>query len=137
MRKKINKLPLIQFELTEHVNLDGFDARRVVGDLIKHKELWESVVMMPDPSWGLLHLRDLAENTWNVDCLVSLRFSRRGESADRTRTILAANGTHVARGGSTEGSDACAGAATATRAPLVLVGCRGHQEEPLTTLEAV
>lgn len=69
MRKKINKLQLIQFELTEHVNLDGFDARRVVGDLIKHKELWESVVMMPDPSWGLLHLRDLAENTWNVDCL--------------------------------------------------------------------
>ena len=25
--------------------------------------------MMPDPHWGLLHLRDLGENRWNVDCL--------------------------------------------------------------------
>jgi len=25
--------------------------------------------MMPDPSRGLLHLRDHPENTWNVDCL--------------------------------------------------------------------
>jgi hypothetical protein len=24
---------------------------------------------MPDPTWGLLHLRDLDENEWNVDCL--------------------------------------------------------------------
>jgi hypothetical protein len=69
MEKKINKLQMIQFELMAHVNLDGFDAKRVIGDLIEHKELWESVVMMPDPSWGLLHLRDLAENRWNVDCL--------------------------------------------------------------------
>jgi hypothetical protein len=60
---------MIQFELMEHVELAGFDARRVVGDLITHKELWESALMMPDPAWALLHLRDLGENKWNVDCL--------------------------------------------------------------------
>jgi hypothetical protein len=50
---------MIQFELMEHVNLDGFDAKRVIGDLIKHRDAWESVMMMPDPTWGLIHL-DLA-----------------------------------------------------------------------------
>jgi hypothetical protein len=69
MEKNITKLQMIQFELMEHVSLEGFDPKRVISDLIKHKELWESAIMMPDPAWGLLHLRDLGENKWNVDCL--------------------------------------------------------------------
>ncbi len=40
-----------------------------IGDLIKHRDAWESVIMMPDPTWGLLHLRDLGKNRWNADCL--------------------------------------------------------------------
>ncbi len=69
MKAKINKLQLIQFELMEHVSLEGFDARRIINDLITHRDLWEAVIMMPDPNWSLLHLRDLSENKWNVDCL--------------------------------------------------------------------
>ena len=51
----INKLQMIQFELMEHAELDSFDSKHGVSDLIKHKDLWESVVTMPDPIWGLLH----------------------------------------------------------------------------------
>jgi len=52
MRRKINKRQMIQCELMEHVNLDRFDSQHVISDL----------VMMPDPSWGLLPLRDLGES---------------------------------------------------------------------------
>lgn len=69
MEKKIHKLQIIQFELMKHVNLKGFDSKRVVADLLTHRALWEAVIMMPDPTWGLLPLRDLGENKWNVDCL--------------------------------------------------------------------
>ncbi len=69
MTKTINKLQMMQFELMEHVVLDGFDAKRVISDLTKNRHLWEAAIMMPDPNWGLLHLRDLGENKWNVDCL--------------------------------------------------------------------
>ncbi len=64
MTKKINKLQMIQFELMEHVVLDGFDAKRVITDLTSNRHLWEAAIMMPDPEhWPLLHLRDLPENT--------------------------------------------------------------------------
>ncbi len=56
MNKKINTLQMVQFELMEHVQLDGFDAKRVIADLTKHRDLWEAAVMMSDPNWGLLHL---------------------------------------------------------------------------------
>lgn len=69
MDKRINKLQMMQFELMEHVQLEGFDATQVIADLMKHRDLWEAVVMLPDPSWGLLPLRDLGANRWNVDCL--------------------------------------------------------------------
>jgi hypothetical protein len=43
MNRKIIKLQLIQFELMEHINLEEFDSKRVVSDLIKYKDLWGSV----------------------------------------------------------------------------------------------
>jgi hypothetical protein len=70
----------IQFELLRRSSFNAFDGERVVASLLAHRDLWESVmmdrvgIMRPGhlPAHGLIKLRDLADNCWNVDTLYVL-----------------------------------------------------------------
>jgi hypothetical protein len=70
----------IQLELIRRTQFNAFDGERVVAALAKHRDLWEAVLMdrfcfsNPGglPSAGLIKLRDLADNYWNVDTLYVL-----------------------------------------------------------------
>jgi hypothetical protein len=72
----------LNFELMKRASFNGFDGVKVVKSLIKHRELWESVVMdgecivfprlesrqsVHDIYW--IKLRDMSDNLWNVDTL--------------------------------------------------------------------
>ena len=70
----------IQLELIRRTRFDAFDGERVVADLLAHRDLWTAAMMdrfcfsRPGklPSIGLIKLRDLADNFWNVDTLYVL-----------------------------------------------------------------
>ncbi len=70
----------IQIELIRRTQMNAFDGERVVKDLLKHRDLWIAVLMdrlgvsNPPrlPSMGLIKLRDLDTNDWNVDTLFVL-----------------------------------------------------------------
>lgn len=68
----ITTLQMMQLDLLRSVHLEGFDPDRIIADLTTHKDLWEAVLMVPDPTWYLLSLRDLPKNRWSVDCLYIL-----------------------------------------------------------------
>ncbi len=67
----------IQLELIRRTQFNAFDGERVVAALMAHRDLWEAVLMDRFcfsnagglPSAGLIKLRDLADNYWNVDTL--------------------------------------------------------------------
>lgn len=60
----------IQLELIRRHQHNYFDGEEVAEDLMAHREWWEAVLM--DSSAGLVKLRDLGENSWNVDTLYIL-----------------------------------------------------------------
>jgi hypothetical protein len=69
----------IQLELIRRIRFNMFDGQRVYDFLMKHRHLWQAVVMDRfgyvtkddvGASWGLIKLRDLPDNIWNVDTLV-------------------------------------------------------------------
>jgi hypothetical protein len=69
----------IQLELIRRHRYNEFDGQRVYDFLIKHRDLWQAVIMdrlgyvMKDDTganWGLIKLRDLPANRWNVDTLI-------------------------------------------------------------------
>ena len=70
----------IQLELIRRTQFNAFYGARVVSDLLAHKHLWEAVIMdsfrysSPGalPSSGLIKLRDLPHNLWNVDTIYIL-----------------------------------------------------------------
>ena len=70
----------IQFELIRRSQFNAFYGERVVSALLTHQDLWEAVIMdsfcfsNPGklPSGGLIKLRDLPHNHWNVDTLYIL-----------------------------------------------------------------
>jgi hypothetical protein len=70
----------IQLELIRRTRFNAFDGERVVASLLARPQLWEAVLMdrfcfsNPGklPSMGLIKLRDLADNIWNVDTLYIL-----------------------------------------------------------------
>jgi hypothetical protein len=83
----LTKLPLgeataqdIQLELIRRWQFNAFDGERVAAKLLEHRDLWESVMMdrlalsgFGDlPAMGLIKLRDLPYNEWNVDTLYML-----------------------------------------------------------------
>src|SRR3954469_23926284 len=68
----------IQLELIRRLRFNMFDGQRVYDFLMKHRQLWQGVVMdrfgfvTTDDTginWGLIKLRDLPANLWNVDTL--------------------------------------------------------------------
>jgi hypothetical protein len=60
----------IQLELIHRHQHNYFDGEEVAEDLTAHREWWEAVLM--DTSAGLVKLRDLGDNFWNVDTLYIL-----------------------------------------------------------------
>lgn len=70
----------IQLELIRRTQFNAFDGERVVAALQAHRDLWEAVLMdrfcFSEPGWlprsGLIKLRDLSDNLWNVDTLYIL-----------------------------------------------------------------
>ncbi len=71
----------IQLELIRRRRFNQFDGPKIVASLRRHRALWKAVLMdrlgfvTEDESainWGLIKLRDLPRNTWNVDDLFIL-----------------------------------------------------------------
>jgi hypothetical protein len=70
----------IQLELIRRTRFNAFDGEGVVRSLLRHRELWESVILgripvpFPGhlPASGLIPLRDLRHNLWNADTLYVL-----------------------------------------------------------------
>jgi hypothetical protein len=70
----------IQLELIRRTRFNAFDGERVVASLLAHRHLWEAVLMDRFgftrvghlPAAGLIKLRDLPDDIWNVDTLCVL-----------------------------------------------------------------
>src|SRR5438105_64058 len=70
----------IQLELIRRTQFNAFDGERIVAALKTHCDLWTAVLMERLglsqsgrlPPAGLIKLRDLAGNYWNVDTLYIL-----------------------------------------------------------------
>jgi hypothetical protein len=70
----------IQLELIRRTRFNAFDGERVVASLLAHRTLWEATLLDRQcfsnpgrlPTDGLIKLRDLADNIWNVDTLYIL-----------------------------------------------------------------
>lgn len=70
----------IQLELIRRRKFNAFSGERVAAALLKYRGLWDAVMMdrlaisNPGrlPSLGMVKLRDLAHNDWNVDTLYVL-----------------------------------------------------------------
>ncbi len=65
----------IQLELIRRHQHNYFEGEEVAEDLMAHREWWEAVLM--DTSAGLVKLRDLEKNLWNVDTLYILATDER------------------------------------------------------------
>ena len=84
----------IQIELIRRRQFHALDGQRLADCLMEHRDLWESVMMdrlaisHPGslPSLGMMKLRDLPKDEWNVDTLYILTRSR--EDADKLAEIL-------------------------------------------------
>jgi len=84
----------IQLELIRRRQFNAFDGPRVAAALFEHAHLWDAVMMdrfalsNPGklPSLGLIKLRDLPDNEWNVDTLYILARDR--EAAKKLAEIF-------------------------------------------------
>lgn len=76
----------IQLELIRRTQHNALDGERVYKSLLKHRALWEAVLLDRQgvPNYrkpgglqltGLVKLRDLSHNLWNVDTLFVLTVS--------------------------------------------------------------
>jgi len=80
----------IQLELIRRRRFNCFDGPKIVASLRRHRSLWRAVIMdrlgfvSEDGSsnWGLIKLRDLPGNRWNVDDLIILT-----ESLDQAQNL--------------------------------------------------
>jgi hypothetical protein len=84
----------IQLELIRRRNFHLFDGQRIADCLLQHRNLWEAVMMdrlaisQPGslPTLGLMKLRDIPQDEWNVDTLYILARSK--EDAKSLAEIL-------------------------------------------------
>ena len=84
----------IQIELIRRRHFHAFDGQRVADCLMRHRNLWEAVMMdrlaisHPGslPTLGLMKLRELPTDKWNVDTLYILARSK--EDAEKLAEIL-------------------------------------------------
>jgi hypothetical protein len=74
----------IQLELIRRWQFNAFEGEHVAAKLLEHRDLWDAVMMdrlalsgYGDlPAMGLIKLRDLPYNEWNVDTLYILAPSK-------------------------------------------------------------
>ena len=84
----------IQLELIRRRKFNAFSGERVASALLEYRDLWDAVMMdrlaisNPGrlPSLGMVKLRDLARNDWNVDTLYIL--ARNQENADKLAQLF-------------------------------------------------
>ena len=84
----------IQLELIRRRSFHAFDGERIVDCLRRNRELWEAVLMdrvaisQPGslPTLGLMKLRGLSSEEWNVDTLYILTRSK--EDAKQLAEVL-------------------------------------------------
>lgn len=84
----------IQLELIRRRKFNAFSGERVAAALLEHRDLWDAVMMdrlaisNPGrlPSLGMVKLRDLARNDWNVDTLYIL--ARNQDNADKLAQLF-------------------------------------------------
>jgi hypothetical protein len=57
----------LYLEMISRSKFNSFNGKRVVEDLLAHRDWWSSVIM--DSHAGLVHLRDLPDNRWNVSLM--------------------------------------------------------------------
>lgn len=70
----------IQLELIRRRRFNDFDGQALAAKLLEHRDLWQAVMMDrlalsnfgSPPAMGLIKLRDLPYNEWNVDTLYLL-----------------------------------------------------------------
>lgn len=73
----------IQLELLRRTQFNAMDGERIAASLLRHRDLWIAALLdrpgLPDFTnprrllmSGLIKLRDLSENFWNVDILYVL-----------------------------------------------------------------
>lgn len=87
----------IQLELIRRRRFNAFNGQRVAQTLLQHRNLWEAAMMdriaVSNPGYlpalGLVKLRDLLYNQWNVDTLYVLTPSE--QHADQLAEILRAS----------------------------------------------
>lgn len=66
----------IQLDLIRGRCFNAFHGEQVVRDLLAHRSLWVSALMDRLGPGGLIKLRDLAQDGWNVDTLYVLARDR-------------------------------------------------------------
>ena len=84
----------IQLELIRRRHFHSFDGQRIVDCLLQNRDLWQAVIMdrlaisHPGslPTLGLMKLRDLPKDEWNVDTLYILTRSK--SDAEKLGEIL-------------------------------------------------
>ena len=69
----------LQLELIRRASFNDFDGDRVADDLLLHRELWSGALI---DGLGLVKLRDLDQDVWNVDTLYVLSSGRDDESLE-------------------------------------------------------
>ena len=95
----------INLELIRRASFNEFDGEKVVNALNANKELWESAYMT---RFDLIPLRDMSNNSWNIDTLYIL--AKKGQtaklislakqwSADEVDLLPALEANHLLGGG--------------------------------------
>lgn len=68
----MSKVQELNFELMKLASFNEFDGEAVVKSLTEHSDLWSGAVMGRFGYSELIQLRDIPNNSWNVDTLMIL-----------------------------------------------------------------
>jgi len=69
VRKHINKVQKLQFELMKLSSFNEFDGNKVADYLLKHRELWITCMWGRFKGGVLIPLRDISKGIWRGDTL--------------------------------------------------------------------
>lgn len=72
----ISLIQELHFELLKQAKFNNLDGPQIVKDLLNYPHLWKSVMAGRFYHQDLIHLRDMADNFWNIDSLAILSTRR-------------------------------------------------------------